>query len=57
MTEGLGYALGIDDRHVKSDLDRFRELIESQGEASGAWRGEVHQGEPLDDAAAGELGT
>ena len=57
VTEGLGSALGIDDRHVQADLDRFRELIESQGEATGAWRGEVHQGEPhaaLDDAAAGE---
>ena len=46
VTEGLGSALGIDDRHVQADLDRFRELIEAQGEATGAWRGEVHQGEP-----------
>ena len=46
VTEGLGSVLGIDDRHVKADLERFRELIETQGEATGAWRGEVHQGEP-----------
>jgi uncharacterized membrane protein len=43
MLEELGAALGSDDRRVKSDLERFKELIESRGAESGAWRGEVGQ--------------
>jgi uncharacterized membrane protein len=41
MVEKLGSAVGEDDRKVKSDLERFKELIESRGTASGAWRGQV----------------
>ncbi len=43
MVETLGAALGQDDRKVKSDLSRFKELIESRGAESGGWRGEVEQ--------------
>ena len=43
--EELGGAVGLDDRRVKSDLERFKELIESRGSETGAWRGEVRQGE------------
>jgi uncharacterized membrane protein len=43
MLEALGSAVGSDDRRVKGDLDRFKELIESRGVESGAWRGEVEQ--------------
>jgi uncharacterized membrane protein len=43
--EELGTALGLAARRVKGDLDRFRDLIESRGSASGAWRGTVHAGE------------
>ena len=43
MLEQLGAALGADDRRVKSDLERFKERIESSGTESGAWRGEVKQ--------------
>ena len=35
--------IGLDDRRVKGDLERFKELIESRGLESGAWRGEVEQ--------------
>ena len=41
VTENLGAALGFDDRQVRKDLARFKELIESRGVASGAWRGDV----------------
>jgi uncharacterized membrane protein len=41
--EALGAMLGRDDRAVKGDLERFKELIEKQGSESGAWRGEVKQ--------------
>ncbi len=43
MVEALGAMLGRDDRAVKGDLERFKELIEKQGSESGAWRGEVKQ--------------
>lgn len=39
--ETVGDALGVLKRRVKGDLERFKELIESRGHASGAWRGEV----------------
>ena len=45
LTETLGSALGMDSRKVKGDLERFKELVESRGTDSGAWRGEVKQGE------------
>ena len=41
LTESLGAAVGADDRRVKGDLERFKELIESRGAESGAWRGEI----------------
>ena len=43
MVEALGSMIGQDDRAVKGDLERFKELIEKQGSSSGAWRGEVKQ--------------
>jgi uncharacterized membrane protein len=42
--ETLGSAAGLDERRVRSDLERFKELIESRGTESGAWRGEVSSG-------------
>ena len=45
MVESLGSALGADSRRVKGDLERFKELVESRGAETGAWRGEVRQGE------------
>jgi uncharacterized membrane protein/CBS domain-containing protein len=44
VLESVGGALGLPQRRVKADLDRFRELIERRGSASGAWRGEVQGG-------------
>ena len=40
-----GDMLGVLKQQVRSDLTRFKELIESRGEASGGWRGEVQGGE------------
>jgi uncharacterized membrane protein len=42
--EQIGSAAGLDQRRVRSDLERFKELIESRGTESGAWRGEVSAG-------------
>jgi uncharacterized membrane protein/CBS domain-containing protein len=42
VAELVGSAIGIPERRVKGDLERFRELIERRGgQPSGAWRGEV----------------
>ena len=40
-TEKAGAALGIDDRQVKADAKRFKEFIESRGDATGGWREQV----------------
>jgi uncharacterized membrane protein len=39
--EATGDALGIVARRVRGDVERFKAFIESRGEATGAWRGEV----------------
>ena len=41
--ESVGSALGLDDRQVKADLERFKQMIESRGVETGAWRGEIDQ--------------
>lgn len=41
LVEKVGGALGSADRRVKADLVRFKEMIESRGSATGAWRGSV----------------
>jgi uncharacterized membrane protein len=49
LVEQAGDKLGIVQRQVTSDLDRFKKLIEDQGYASGAWRGSI--------GAGGSVGT
>src|SRR6266508_1184369 len=44
LTEAVGSAAGLDERRVRGDLERFKELIESRGAETGAWRGEVSAG-------------
>ncbi len=41
--EKIGDVLGVVQRRVKGDLERFKEFIESRHTETGAWRGEVHQ--------------
>ena len=45
VVESVGSAVGADEAHVKGDHERFKELIESRGQETGAWRGEVEQGD------------
>jgi len=49
--EALGSATGVDRQRIRADLQRFKELIESRGTESGAWRGEVSAGTTTDDKA------
>ena len=44
IAEQAGSAAGLDARRVRGDLERFKELIESRGAESGAWRGEISAG-------------
>ncbi|HET8563531.1 MAG TPA: hypothetical protein VFM35_06635 [Candidatus Binatia bacterium] len=39
--EATGDKLGFVSRRVTSDLERFKEFIESRGHETGAWRGKV----------------
>lgn len=44
MTEKVGAAVGVLDRKVKNDLEKFKGFMESRGgEPTGAWRGEVNR--------------
>jgi uncharacterized membrane protein len=40
-----GDLLGVVKKQVHGDLERFKQLIESRDEETGAWRGEVREGE------------
>jgi uncharacterized membrane protein len=43
--ENVGDKLGLVERRIKGDLERFKKFIEERGQASGAWRGEVKEGQ------------
>jgi uncharacterized membrane protein len=45
LKEQLGAKVGVDSRQVAADLNRFKQLVETMGAQTGAWRGEVHAGE------------
>jgi uncharacterized membrane protein len=45
LVETVGSALGFDSGRVKADLEKFKQLIESRGTESGAWRGTVQSGQ------------
>ena len=44
--ETVGDKLGVVDRRVQDDLDRFREFIEQRGVETGSWRGDVARPAP-----------
>ena len=41
LAEKAADAVGLARRQVRKDLERFKEMIESRGRETGAWRGEV----------------
>jgi uncharacterized membrane protein len=51
-TERVGDALGIVERRVKGDLERFKAFIEERRRATGAWRGEIPPDRPLEPDAS-----
>ena len=51
LVEKAGDALGLVERRVRGDLERFREFMEGRSEPTGAWRGSVAGGIVEDDGA------
>ncbi|WP_309076456.1 SRPBCC family protein, partial [Paenarthrobacter sp.] len=56
IIEKVGDKLNVVERQAEADLQRFKEFIEAEGYASGAWRGSVSSGAPagtpgVEDAA------
>jgi uncharacterized membrane protein len=47
MVETLGAKVGADEMGVKRDLENFKRLIGARGVETGAWRGEVEQGQKV----------
>jgi uncharacterized membrane protein len=48
LVEAAADKIGVSDRATKVDLEHFKELIEGRGAETGAWRGEVVEGERVD---------
>jgi uncharacterized membrane protein len=46
VMETVGDKLGFVAAQVRRDLMHFRDFLDERGAATGAWRGEVHDGEP-----------
>lgn len=44
VTENTASALGLVKARVHGDLERFKTFIESRGQPTGAWRGEIRHG-------------
>ncbi|MFB0614389.1 SRPBCC family protein [Streptomyces sp. AGS-58] len=44
--EKVADMVGMIDRRVKGDMQRFKQYIEERGTESGAWRGRVRPGDP-----------
>ena len=40
--ETVGAAVGLVERQVKGDLERFRDAVQAAGPAVDGWRGEIH---------------
>jgi uncharacterized membrane protein len=41
LVENIGEVLGVIERRIEGDLERFKEFIEGRGAPTGAWRGEI----------------
>jgi hypothetical protein len=48
FAERIGGAIGFVSGRVEGDLRRFKKFIESRGEETGSWRGEIVHGAPAD---------
>lgn len=46
IVESTGDISGVLSHRIEGDLERFKDFIESRGGETGAWRGNVQQGQP-----------
>jgi len=51
--EKVGDALGFVERQAQEDVEHFKSFIESRRQPTGAWRGEVHDGDVEPDRGPG----
>ncbi|MGY1915251.1 SRPBCC family protein [Blastococcus sp. SYSU DS0973] len=47
LVEKVGDKLGVVERQVDADLERFKALVESPGYATGGWRGTINPGQDV----------
>jgi uncharacterized membrane protein len=52
VVENVGDAAGVVSARIRGDLQRFKEFIESRSRETGAWRGEIEQGQVRKDRIA-----
>ena len=57
LVEKVGDAVGIVERRVRGDLERFREFIEGRGQSTGQWRGRVEGGVVADDPSMSDAAS
>jgi uncharacterized membrane protein len=55
--EKVGSAIGLDNRRIRGDLQRFRDLIEGRQVETGAWRGEIRGGRKTGSSENSESGS
>lgn len=51
--EAVGSALGAVSGRIEGDLERFKKFIQSRGQETGAWRGEIHGGKVESSRSSG----
>jgi len=49
IKETVGAALGLDGGQVGDDLERFKDLVEGRDLPTGSWRGEISDGDVVED--------
>ena len=54
VVERIGDVMDVVQRQAVADLDRFKEFIESQGSATGGWRGTSKDGGVMSQEAQGQ---
>jgi uncharacterized membrane protein len=52
-----GSALGVVSHRIEADLDKFKQFIEERGVESGAWRGEIRQGQVTRENRGDSVGS
>lgn len=57
VLENLGSATGIASHRVHNELENFKEFVEQRGSETGAWRGQIRDGEPMDESLGSRRGS